>query len=111
MPLSRKRNAASRVALAACCAAALHAFAAGEAKVVSKVEPEFPREAAQAGAEKGSVKARMTIDAGGEVTRVDILEANPRRVFDRAVTRALSQWRFAAGDGGRTFDIQIDFKR
>ena len=77
---------------------------------VSKVEPEFPREALVASIDKGHVKARLTIDATGEVTRVDIVEANPRRIFDRAVTRSLSQWRYEPGAAGRTVDVELDFK-
>ena len=79
--------------------------------VVSKADLEFPREAVQAGAEKGRVKAKLTIDQSGEVTRVEIVEANPRRVFDRAVTKSLSQWRFNPGDANRSYDIDLDFKR
>ena len=77
---------------------------------VSKVDPEFPREAQLASVDKGRVKARLTIDATGEVTRVDIIEANPRRVFDRAVTRSLSQWRYEPGAAGRTVEVELDFK-
>lgn len=84
---------------------------ASDATLVTRVEPEFPREAIQAGAEKGLVKARMTLDATGEVTRVEVLEANPRRVFDKAVVRTLSQWKFNAGNPGRAVEIDIDFKR
>ena len=91
---------------------ALAAIAApGEAQVVSKVDPEFPREAAVAGVDKGLVKARMTIDATGEVTRVEVLDAQPRRVFDRAVVKTLSQWRFNAGAAGRTVEIDVNFTR
>ena len=86
------------------------AFAA-DAQVLSKVDPEFPREAVQAGADKGTVKARMTVDAGGEVVRVEILDAQPRRVFDRAVIKTLSQWRFNTGAAGRTVEIDINFTR
>jgi TonB family protein len=86
------------------------AFAA-DAQLVSRVDPEFPREAVQAGADKGAVKARMTVDAAGEVVRVEILEAQPRRVFDRAVIKTLSQWRFNAGANGRTVEIDINFTR
>jgi protein TonB len=85
--------------------------AAGDAQVVSKVEPEFPREAAQAGIEKGVVKARMTVDGSGEVTRVEVIEANPRRVFDRAVVKTLSQWRFNTGAAGRMVEIDVSFSR
>src|SRR4051812_4278360 len=55
-----------------------------ELQIVSKVDPEFPKEALQAGADKGRVKARLTVSNTGEVVRVEVLEANPRRVFDRA---------------------------
>lgn len=81
------------------------------AKLVSRVDPEFPREAVHAGAEKGMVKARMTLDGNGNVMRVDIVEANPRRIFDRAVVRALSQWRFSDGPSGRTVESEVEFKR
>ena len=87
------------------------ALAAPDATVVSKVDPEFPREAVQAGADKGTVKARMTVDGSGEVVRVEILEAQPRRVFDRAVIKTLSQWRFNAGANGRTVEIDVNFTR
>src|SRR5687768_12500740 len=80
-------------------------------RLVTRVDPDFPREAMQAGVDQGSVKARMTLDAGGNVTRVEIVEANPRRVFDRAVVRALSQWRYSDGTPGRTVDMEIAFRR
>jgi len=92
-------------------AASLAAAAASEAQIVTKVDPEFPREATQAGVDKGIVKARMTIDASGEVTRVEVLESNPRRVFDRAVVKTLSQWRFNAGTTGRLVEIDVNFNR
>ena len=78
---------------------------------VSRVNPEFPREAISAGADTGKVRARMTIDSTGEVTRVEVIEANPRRVFDRAVVKTLSQWKFPAGADGRTMEIDVDFHR
>ena len=80
-------------------------------RLVSRVDPDFPREAVQAGADSGLVRARMTLDAAGGVTRVEIVEANPRRVFDRAVVRALSQWRYSDGAAGRTVDMEVAFKR
>jgi protein TonB len=103
----------ARFAAIATCVGALStaAFAAPDAQLVSKVDPEFPREAVQAGADKGTAKARMTVDGSGEVVRVEILEAQPRRVFDRAVVKTLSQWRFNAGAAGRTVDIDVNFTR
>jgi len=77
---------------------------------ISRIEPEFPREANIAGIEKGQVRARMTVDSSGEVSRVEILDATPRRVFDRTVIRTLSQWKFAPGSNGRSMDIEIAFR-
>ena len=101
-----------RLAAAAFLAGALSlgatsAFA--ELTPISRTEPEFPREANIAGIEKGQVRARMTVDSSGEVSRVEILEAAPRRVFDRAVIRSLSQWRFAPGSNGRSVEIELTF--
>jgi TonB family protein len=79
-------------------------------RLVNRVDPDFPREASSAGIEEGIVKARMTLDASGSVARVEIVEARPRRVFDRAVIRALSQWRYNEGAAGRTVDMEIAFK-
>ena len=80
-------------------------------RLVTRVDPEFPAEALRAGIEEGTVRARMTLDGGGNVTRVDLVEATPRRVFDRAVVRALSQWKYNAGAEGRTVDSEIAFRR
>ena len=98
-------------ALAAFAGAVAFPAAAADAQLVSKVEPEFPREAIQAGADKGLVKARMTVDGTGEVVRVEILDAQPRRVFDRAVIKTLSQWKFNPGAAGRTVEIDVNFTR
>jgi protein TonB len=102
----------TRNLLRATAAAALVVALGAHAQLVpvSKVSPEFPREAQLASVEKGRVKARLTVDAAGEVTRVDIVEANPRRVFDRAVVRSLSQWRYQRGADGRTVEVELDFK-
>lgn len=109
--MKRTPSRASALAALACAAFLAPYTLAQELTPVSRVQPEFPREAVAAGADKGHVKARMTLDASGEVSRVDILEANPRRLFDRAVIRTLSQWRYPAGAAGRTVDIDVDFQR
>ena len=38
-------------------------------------------------------------------------EANPRRLFDRAVVKTLSQWHFNNGTDGRMVEIDVDFRR
>jgi TonB family protein len=80
-------------------------------RLVQRVEPEFPREALQAGEEKGVVQARLTLDERGNVTQVEVVEARPRRLFDRAVVRALSQWKYNDGAGGRTVEVEVAFQR
>jgi protein TonB len=45
------------------------------------------------------------------VTAVAIVDAQPRRVFDRAVTRTLARWTFEPGAGDRTTDVEIAFRR
>ena len=78
--------------------------------VISREQPAFPRDALRNGIESGTVRARMTISATGEVTSVAILQAQPPRVFDRAVQQALGRWKFNPGPEGRTFDTEIGFK-
>jgi protein TonB len=56
------------------------------------------------------VRARLVLDANGGVTRVEILEAQPRRLFDRAVIRALSDWKYNEGAAGRTVTVELAFK-
>ena len=105
-----KRTRKSAVAALVAWAFASGAFA-GDLTPISRIQPEFPREAISAGTEKGHVRARMTVDAAGEVTRVEILEAEPRRLFERVVVKTLSQWRFAPGAADRSMEIDIDFRR
>ena len=78
--------------------------------VLSREQPDFPREAVRAGIGSGSVRARMVIDAAGGVSNVVILEARPARVFDRSVSQALQRWKFNPGAEGRTYETEINFK-
>jgi len=59
---------------------------------------------------RGRVVARLTIDQEGHVSKVDIVSAEPRRVFDRSVNRALSLWRFEPSTAVRTTEVEVDFK-
>ena len=73
--------------------------------------PEFPREAITEGVTSGIVKARVTVDASGKVAGIDIVDAQPRRVFDRAVRAALWHWQFEAGRPNRTAEVEVAFTR
>jgi periplasmic protein TonB len=97
--------------VAAAPAPAPKAATGGSAKVVSREAPEFPRDAIRAGVTEGSVKVRIGVDAAGNVTKVDIIDAQPRRVFDRAVREAVQRWKFDAGNDGRTAETEIIFKQ
>lgn len=79
-----------------------------EIKLVNRVEPGFPR---GVDAEKGSVKARLQVDARGAVTGIDIIESSPPRVFDRAVRNALTQWRYEPTGEAFTVQAEINFSR
>jgi protein TonB len=78
-------------------------------KIMKKVPPEFPAEAAKASVSSGVVKAKMSIDAEGAVTGVDIVEAQPRKVFDKAVTRALMDWKFEASGEKQSHEVKLVF--
>ena len=78
--------------------------------VISREQPDFPRDAMRAGVESGSVRARLVINAAGSVSSVVIVEAKPARVFDRSVTQALQRWKLNPGTEGRTYETEINFK-
>ena len=105
------KRSISGLFLAAALTAALEASASADLRPVHRVDPEFPGEAVKAGASKGKVTARMTLDAAGKVTKVEIVDALPRRLFDRAVMRALADWRYAEGAAGRVVEVEIGFKQ
>lgn len=86
----------------------LSAFASP--KVVKKIPPEFPPEAVRKNISSGEVKAKLTIGADGKVTNVEIVDANPKRVFDKATIAALMEWRFDTGGKDETFEIKLVFR-
>lgn len=55
--------------------------------------PAYPYGARSRGV-GGLVTARLIVDASGRTREVRIVAADPPQVFDRAVVRALSNWRF-----------------
>ena len=76
---------------------------------VSRVSPVMPRQAIKDGIQ-GVVIAHLVIRTDGSVQEVRIVSANPPRVFDREVIRALSQWRFAPEPVGFIGEVEISFK-
>lgn len=88
---------------------AASAHAQGARKAVSKEAPAFPSDALDEGITGGSVKARLSVATDGSVTKVDILEANPKGVFEKSATRTLMRWKYEAG-AAETIDILLTFK-
>jgi periplasmic protein TonB len=84
------------------------AFAAP--KVVKKVPPEFPAEAVRKNINAGSVRAKLTIAPDGKVTDVEIVEAEPKRMFDRVSIDALKEWRFEPSSEKQTHEVKLVFR-
>ena len=76
---------------------------------IERVEPVYPREAIKDNISNGKVVARLQVDEKGLVTSVTIVEANPRKVFDREVIRALSLWKFKPEGDRYIAEIEITF--
>lgn len=77
---------------------------------VTRVQPVFPRDAIKKGIERGVVIAHAYVQPSGVVSEVRIISANPARVFDREVIRALSQWRFGPEAVGFIAEFELEFK-
>jgi protein TonB len=84
------------------------AFAAP--KVVKKVPPEFPAEAVRKNITAGTVRAKLTIAADGKVLDVEIVEAEPKRIFDRVSIDALKEWRFEPGPDKQTHEVKLVYR-
>lgn len=99
--------ARSALALALVAAASL---AHADAKVLKKVAPEYPAEASRKNITTGSVRAKIAIAGDGKVANVEVVEAEPKRVFDRAAVDALSQWKFEGTGATQTHEVKLVFK-
>lgn len=59
--------------------------------------PEWPRKAMTEGI-TGHVSMELEINEEGYVTDVEVVDAEPEEVFDKAAYRAVRQWRFPEQD-------------
>lgn len=64
-----------------------------QAMPLYRVEPRYPAKALKRGAE-GFVVMEFTIDETGRPIDIEVLEANPRRMFEREAVRALKKWKY-----------------
>ena len=86
----------------------------GDATPIVRINPRYPPEAARDGI-NGWVLLRFTIDETGGVTDVEVIDSNPRRIFDNEARRALLRWKYkpkiidgkAVAQPGMT--VQLDF--
>lgn len=87
----------------------------GDATPIVRIEPKYPVQAARDGKE-GYVIMSFTINEVGGVEDVVVLEAEPKRIFDREAKRALRRWKYkpkiVEGKPQKQFNmqVQLDFK-
>jgi TonB family protein len=79
-------------------------------RAIEHPQPLFPASAAKDGVREGRVLAQLTINGDGSVDRVDIVEAQPRNVFDGEVRTTLAGWRYEAPGQQRQTTVEFLFK-
>ncbi|WP_440323863.1 energy transducer TonB [Luteibacter sp.] len=64
-----------------------------DAVLVRQVNPRYPTAAMRANQE-GWVDVELTVGADGVVSNVNVVDAQPKRIFDRSAIDAVSKWEF-----------------
>lgn len=64
-----------------------------DAAPLVRVEPDYPRKAAEQGIE-GWVVLRFDIGTAGQVQNAKVVKAQPPRVFDKSALRAVKRWKY-----------------
>ena len=78
--------------------------------VITRSAPPYPKEGIRQAIPSGYVKARIIIDANGNVSDVVILESKPIPAFGRETRSSALQWKYNRGAPGRIHEIEITFK-
>jgi len=58
-----------------------------------RVEPRYPSRALKQGAQ-GWVKLSFSIDTLGRPIDIKVMDAKPRRLFERSAVKALRKWKY-----------------
>ena len=83
-----------------------------EVVIVSRSAPAYPVEAVRQGISSGTVRARATIDARGNVVgEVNIIESRPIQAFGREARNSMKTWKFNPGAPGRIYEVEISMKQ
>jgi len=80
-------------------------------RIMNRTVPNFPVEAIRAGIQNGRVVARLTIEADGRVSAMQIISASPIGYFERESRRALATWRYEPPGRTTTAEIELAFTR
>jgi len=65
----------------------------GQAQAIVRIPAKYPPVAARNGIE-GWVELRFNIDPTGRVIDAEVVNAEPKKVFDRAALKALKHWKY-----------------
>ena len=68
-------------------------------EVIGRVNPEYPYKARERGVE-GYVAVKVLVGQDGAVRQVNVLKAKPPGMFEKAVRKAMLDWRFQPGEVG-----------
>lgn len=86
-----------------------------EARPIVRVNPKYPSDAIRKGVE-GWVKLAFDINKVGKVVNISVLDAQPKRIFNKAAKQALRKWKYQAKsvEGKAVYQkartVQLDFK-
>lgn len=80
-----------------------------EAQPIVRIEPVYPKQAAEQGIE-GSIVLGFTVTNNGETDNVTVISAEPQGVFDKEAKKALRKWRYKpTGNTNKQYLVQLDF--